>query len=334
MPTRLPHCRHFMLAAVLCGCAASAWSAGHAVSVSLHSSASVARPAVVLGEVADVTGADQAQVQRLRTLPLGRLGAGAPVVSLARHTIAGWVCARRGLCGGEVVWSGAPQVEIRETVQAVGSADLAEVAKKELERALAPLGAELSAEAATGPGSVQLPAGPAVFTARPLPPGTAPARRMSVWVDASVEGRFVRTVAVQFKVSARVAGWVARDEIAAGARVAADAFVPAQVDLAETPGVEPRRRADTFTHAAEILVARRTLRPGQPLTAANSGPAPLVARGELALLRVKSTPIELESRVEVMQDGFLGQTVRVKATNAAGTMLATVAGAGLLEARN
>jgi len=49
-------------------------------------------------------------------------------------------------------------------------------------------------------------------------------------------------------------------------------------------------------------------------------------------LRIKDTAIELESRVEVLQDGLLGQRVRVKAKNAAGPVLARVTGAGRLEA--
>ena len=154
---------------------------------------------------------------------------------------------------------------------------------------------------------------------------------MTVWVDASVDGRFIRAVPVCFEVAARVPAWVAKEALAVGARVTADAFVPGQADLAEVTGGEPRRFDDTFAGGA-ALVLRHALRPREPLTTANSAPAPLVARGDVALLRIKDTAIELESRVEVLQDGLLGQRVRVKAKNAAGPVLARVTGAGRLEA--
>jgi flagella basal body P-ring formation protein FlgA len=241
---------------------------------------------------------------------------------------------KRGLCGRQVAWSGAERVEVRGAAQMVATTALAEVARQELERALAPLDARLSIEAADAPRGVELPPGAAVFSARPLPAGAAPGRHMSVWVEAHVNGRFVRAVPVQFKVSAMVPAWVAKDEIPAGARVGAAAFLPGEADLSETGATAPRRRADTFKAPGEALRVLHTLRPGQVLTAANSGPVPMVVRGESALLRVKSSPIELESRVDVLQDGFLGQTVRVRAKSAAGTLLAKVAGAGLLEALN
>jgi flagellar basal body P-ring formation protein FlgA len=184
------------------------------------------------------------------------------------------------------------------------------------------------------PDGGKVPAGDVAFSARALPAGTAPSRHMTVWVDARVDGRFVRAVPVQFKVAALVPAWVARDEIPAGARVSAAAFVPGEADLAVAPGEQPRRRAETFANPGDTLLVRHALRPGQPLTAANSGPVPLVARGESALLRMKSSLIELESRVDVLQDGYLGQTVRVRAGKAGGIVVARVAGAGLLETQN
>jgi flagella basal body P-ring formation protein FlgA len=314
--------------------AAAAQAGSHAVSVRLNTPVNVEHDAVTLGEIADIEGADPELVQRLRRLPLGRIGAGRTMVELRRGEIARWVCMKGGLCGQQVAWSGTQRVAVQAAPHAVGKAALVEVARLELERALAPLGARLSIEPSDAPDSVALPSGAVVFSARPLPAGTLPGRRMAVWVDAHVNGHFLRTVPVWFVVSAKVPAWVARDEIPVGARVSAADFMPGEADLAEAPGAKVRRRTDTFTSPDQVLLVRRALHPGQPLTAANSGPAPLVARGETALLRVSSSPIELESRVEVLQDGFLGQTVRVRASNAGGTLLAKVAGAGLLEAQN
>jgi flagella basal body P-ring formation protein FlgA len=59
--------------------------------------------------------------------------------------------------------------------------------------------------------------------------------------------------------------------------------------------------------------------------------APLVTHGSVATLRAKTGPIVLESRVEVLQDGTQGQTVRVKMPKATGAVLARVTGPGQVE---
>lgn len=57
-----------------------------------------------------------------------------------------------------------------------------------------------------------------------------------------------------------------------------------------------------------------------------STPEPVlgVARGEWALLRALAGAVRLESRVEVLQDGRLGDKVRVRTPGAMGTVFATV----------
>lgn len=337
MASRVPVQRMLALFLVLALCVGTSSASTatqpdvHGVAVRLHASAVATRLDVTLGEVADVEGRDGAQVRRLRMLPLGRLDAAGAPAGLERGAIAHWICAHEGLCGTQVAWSGAARVAIRKPSHAVAPATLVEVAQRELERVLAPLGARLEIRAPAEAGRVELPPGRVEFGARQLPAGTVPGKRMTVWVDASVDGRFIRAVPVCFEVAARVPAWVAKEALAVGARVTADAFVPGQADLAEVTGGEPRRFDDTFAGGA-ALVLRHALRPGEPLTTANSAPAPLVARGDVALLRIKDTAIELESRVEVLQDGLLGQRVRVKAKNAAGPVLARVTGAGRLEA--
>jgi flagella basal body P-ring formation protein FlgA len=332
--------RRLVLSAVLSAWTGmAAWAAhapafAHVVAVRLHASASVAQAVVTLGELADIEGADHALVLRLHNLSLGRIGADRMSVELRRDDIARWACMKGGVCGEQVAWDGARRIEVRAAPHVVGSDALVEVARRELERALARLDARLAIDASEAAHGVELPAGAAVFSARALPPGSVPTRHMVVWVDILVDGRFVRAEPVRFDVSARVPAWIARDDIPAGARVTATALAPGEVDLVVMSGATPRRRAAASDAPDEVLRARHDLHPGQALTTANSGPVPLVACGETALLRVHSSPIELESRVDVLQDGFLGQTVRVRARNAGNTLLARVAGQGLLEAQN
>jgi flagellar basal body P-ring formation protein FlgA len=57
-----------------------------------------------------------------------------------------------------------------------------------------------------------------------------------------------------------------------------------------------------------------------------------VSRGEWAALRTSAGAVSLESRVEVLQDGRVGQRVRVRSSvNASGVLFAKVVGRGQLE---
>lgn len=69
-----------------------------------------------------------------------------------------------------------------------------------------------------------------------------------------------------------------------------------------------------------------------PQRETHSPDANAVSRGEWAALRITSGAVSLESRVEVLQDGRVGQRVRVRAaTGASGILFGKVIGRGQLE---
>lgn len=68
----------------------------------------------------------------------------------------------------------------------------------------------------------------------------------------------------------------------------------------------------------------------EPLLAAEMG-AMGVQRGEWAALRAGTGAVLLESRVEVLQDGRMGQSVRVRPATGTGPLTARVVGRGQLE---
>lgn len=72
-----------------------------------------------------------------------------------------------------------------------------------------------------------------------------------------------------------------------------------------------------------------------PIAAADAAPAPAgtpaVLRGQWATLRSGAGAVAIEARVEVLQDGRVGQSVRVRQSGAAAGVIATVVGAGQLE---
>jgi len=59
----------------------------------------------------------------------------------------------------------------------------------------------------------------------------------------------------------------------------------------------------------------------------------MVARGGWATLRATEGMVQIESRVEVLQDGAPGQLVRVRLPDSASSILAQVTGPGVVEVR-
>jgi flagella basal body P-ring formation protein FlgA len=80
------------------------------------------------------------------------------------------------------------------------------------------------------------------------------------------------------------------------------------------------------------LRALRPLRPGEPLTAANAKPLAAVSRGDWVTLRSDSGALHLESRAEALQDGEIGQVVRVRVPRGSEALQARVVGAERVEA--
>jgi flagella basal body P-ring formation protein FlgA len=76
----------------------------------------------------------------------------------------------------------------------------------------------------------------------------------------------------------------------------------------------------------------KALAPGEAITARNTASTPMVGRGEWVLLRLKSGLVELESRVQAMQQGDLGQTVQVRSSGGSAPLAARVIARGQVEA--
>jgi flagella basal body P-ring formation protein FlgA len=229
----------------------------------------------------------------------------------------------------------AATARLPEESHVVSGDKLVAAAHDRLAMALAPLKGRVVIVPVTTGAQVDLPAGHLQFRARALPENIAPTKHMLMWVDVMADGRFVRAVPVSFEVSVFVTGWAVKQAVMTGSRIAIGAVEPREVDVtaADFGGDVVRRQEDTFSSPGEVVLLRADLRPGEVLTWKNAVPAPMVARGEPAMLRMHNEAIEVESRVLVLQDGFLGQTVKVKASGAKGAVAATVIGSGMVEAQ-
>jgi len=82
-----------------------------------------------------------------------------------------------------------------------------------------------------------------------------------------------------------------------------------------------------------VLQLRRPLAAGQPLQDVDVAREPLVVRRQPATLRAVAGAIELESEVEVLEDGVNGQRVRVRRADTNTVLVAQVTGRRQVELR-
>jgi flagella basal body P-ring formation protein FlgA len=171
--------------------------------------------------------------------------------------------------------------------------------------------------------AVTVPAG--VVTLRPrassLDGPLAP--RMLVWLDVAVDGRLVRAVSVPVRVSAIRRVWTARSDLAAGTSLAEPMLALVEVDVTRAPGALVR---------PDLLARRTRLRhavlAGQVLTNAMIEAMPEVVRGDWVNLRLDAGTVSVETRVQALQDGRLGQRVQIGGADGKSSMVALVAGPG------
>jgi flagella basal body P-ring formation protein FlgA len=298
------------------------------VKIELRAKVQVRHAQVTLGDVANLSSGDLATLYQWMKLPLGSAPRAGHMVSLERGEIERWVRSRQ-LTQGSAVWSGAERVEIDASEQTLAGEKVIESARQELARWLQSRVTRSEISEVSEARDVSLPQGKVELRVRPLPEGRPPSRRMLLWVDIWIDNAFSRSIPVNFEVRAYQDGYVASQDLMSGSLVTPASFVRREVDIADAPhetAVSARNPNDSA-----LWRVRRSVNKGDPVLRSQIEAAPAVTRGEQITLRTHTGMVLLEGRVEALQDGYQGQMVRVKAASATSSVMARVAGPGMVE---
>lgn len=295
------------------------------VDIDLRAAVAVSRAQVTLGDVADLSSDDGAMLMRLRAIPLGS-SPNVGSVKLGRAEIERWirrhVVARRP----ELRWTGAFEVEVSAARQRVAGSEIEAAARVALQRWLDARSEHSRIDVLMAPTDVAAPAGDISITVRE-PVETQPRSHMQLWVDVRTDGQVVRSIPVSFAVQAWRTAYVARQHLSTGRTATAAQFDSRQVDVAAAGGaVEP-----VSSDAMQRWQLRQPVLGGGVLLSRQVDVAPAVVKGQMATLRTQEGMLMVEGVVEVLQDGHLGQLVKVRASAATGAVMARVTGPGLLE---
>ncbi len=315
------------------------------------------RREVSLGEVANISSSSLAFLQRLMALPLGRVPGNGEAVQLNRAALTQWIRQRLGVDAAQLAWTdGVASSSVRLTTTEVAGESISRAAQDRLREALKAGGLRAEVNALQIPRDFSIPAGRveivpraaslAVVTASTSSHSdAAPPRRQTVWVDIWADGQFARSVPVGFEVNVYGPGYVATRDLVAGQAVqfggyGVDGLMLSDVNWSANatrpvsgPGRGSAAPVASETSGVATLRLRRSVPAGQTLTRGDVEPVPSVARGNFATLRTQQGDIALETRVEVLQDAAIGQSVRVKLPNASTSIMAHVVGLGQVEVR-
>lgn len=295
------------------------------IRIELRSEVEVSGASVKLGEVASVIAEDPALQRRLEALPLGAApGAGAEV-HLDRARLSRWIHARMGVVPEQVGWGGASASRVRRAARVLPGEIVAGEAVASLRAAIEHAGLRPEVSVHRAPRDLAIPSGR--VEARPRPPSRADvlARRPTLWVEVSVDGRLARTVPVTLEARALGPGYVATRSRSVG-----ESIEPFDLEVKELEwsGREP---LPVGSMANQPFRLRRRIEAGAIVSRADVEPVPEVTQGDWATLHAHQGMVELESRVVALQDGRAGQTVRVRLPTASSSILARVTGPGAVE---
>jgi flagellar basal body P-ring formation protein FlgA len=320
-----------LLSGALIPTAAVAQTASTVLRVELQSSVEAQSANLTLGDIAFVSSVDLGLLRRALLVPLGRAPRPGTTTVLDSVRLGYWIRSRLGLRPDQIVWDGADSVVLSTTSQTMPGTKVVAAAQAALashlslaiaERGLQPVRMEL--QPIGEPGEILVPAGGADVIVRPLK-HLRPSSRMVVWVDVLTNGVPVKAIPVRFEVGVFARAPVAADAMAAGAVLSSEDLQWHEVDVAalSAPAVAGA--------TAEKLRLRHAVAAGELITEKHVTALPAVSRGDMVRLVSQSGLVRLESKVEVLQDGRVGELVRARPVNASGAVMARVVAPGHLE---
>lgn len=290
-------------------------------SVALPPQASVRGTELLLGQVAELDG-DAASLARLRTLSLGYAPAPGYVRTLQRWQIADRV--RAAVPDVEVRWSGAEVCRVVPEIERVFGTEVQAAAAQEIEASYA------SREATIRPSGrcadIDVPRGENPVALRVVPESRElRAGTVSIPVQVIVDGTAYQTVWVPFDVElVELVPVLARD-VQRGEILGREHFETRTQRLAAGSAafLSPERAI-----GSTVL---RDLPAGTRVFEADVKRTLLVKQGDTVELLVKKGAVGARAHATALQNGYLGDRIRVSTSDKTKAVTAVVAGRGHVE---
>jgi flagella basal body P-ring formation protein FlgA len=232
---------------------------------------------------------------------------------------------QRGI-GDGIVWSGAQAVRIERIAQVFDAQKISDSAEAYLRELLRGDSSRIELQLAAPIPDPALPSGRLELKPRPMQLAQALRSRVTVWVDVVIDGAFVRSITVPFKVQAYRPVLIAKRDLSKVSAPQCDAFQLREEDVAAMDS--PPFPADCKLLQGNL---KRALTLGAPLLKASLQAPVAVTQGESVSLQLISGALMLESRAVAIGDGEVGQRIFVKPSASTETILAEVIAPGVVK---
>ncbi|BBB62254.1 hypothetical protein UNDKW_3981 [Undibacterium sp. KW1] len=309
-------------------------AAAKTVQLELRSVVQVKSARLVLADVVNVDAATQREEAQLLALPIGTMSLTAGNMVVQRKALEKWVRQHAGARSRDIHWVGADAVNIMLQTQIVDAAKVRSHARAVLEEwiSLNVRDAGSSDIAIRDQGELQalvVPAGEVKVRISHLSEPLSLRSKLTVLLDVLISDQVVKSVPVLFELSGSRQAFIARHDIARGGAVS-----EADVELREVDiFADVNEPVSPITFAKTAVRAKTGLHKGAILNRANIETVPDVARGEFVVLLARDGLVSIESRVEAMQDGYVGQIIKVRPGNSNNQIPAKIIEPGKVELR-
>lgn len=320
-----------VLQALFAWCLLADMAVAKPVLLELRSTAHVRSARLVLADVVNADATMQKEETQLLAMSIGTMSLTAGNMVVQRTSLEKWVRKHAGIRSRDIRWTGADAVIIALQMQLVGAARMRGYARTLLEDWLKSNAGGSNIEI-RDQGELQaltVPTGEVKMRVSRLSEPLSMRKKLTVLLDVLVSDHLIKSVPVSFEVSGSRQAFMAKHDVARGNAVSAADVELREVDIFADLS-EPISPVD-FSKAA--VRAKTGLRKGAILSRANVETVPDVARGDAVVLLARDGLVSIESRVEAMQDGYVGQTIKVRPGNSNNQILAKIIEPGKVELR-
>lgn len=293
-----------------------------AATVHLASTFQSSEAEIRLGQIAKITCSDTNLAEKLRKLQVGRTPFAGQVLTLNQGLVLLRIKTAQ-IPSDKIKLTGAPTTKITREAGIVHGDEIIATAEAEVQSAWSQTGV-VTTEVVQRPADATVPTGTVELRARVS--GNARPGMVTVPVDVLVDGVRSRTINVTLRVSVMTPVVVANQPLARGQLIEASMLAVEDRDLG-------RFGADTFTDVSLVAgqKATRTIQTGGVIRKSDLQIIPLVHRNGPVVIRSGSGRITVSANGVALEEGQLGQLVRVRPQYSKETITAKVTGEGAVE---
>jgi len=296
------------------------------IQIVMRESAMLEREKVTLSDVAHITTNDRDTLEKLVNLSIGQAPKFGQTFKLERRVLERWVKRSLGKQTIPTYWGGATITIITRASQKIDNALLIEVAKQKLTDWLQQNESSFLVTENNISESFIVPQGRLSLLPQDLPKNFEPKTQTIIPIDIHVDDQYIRTISVNLDVGIYRNMLVANKDKFQGDILTADDF---QIEKILVDKSTPKNVLATNQNT-RLKVKNKILK-GSILTSQHVAPIPLIQRGQWVTLKAKSGMLEVESQVQTLRPGFIGDLIPVRGKNTLGIVMAKIVGENHLE---